>query len=37
MVPYRLDEHGPEERYYFLVERPGLDIVRLGDGEANLF
>ncbi|KJA24703.1 hypothetical protein HYPSUDRAFT_135758 [Hypholoma sublateritium FD-334 SS-4] len=32
MVPYKLDKHGPEEQHYFLVERPGLDVVCLGGG-----
>ncbi|KJA14339.1 hypothetical protein HYPSUDRAFT_150548 [Hypholoma sublateritium FD-334 SS-4] len=36
MVPHKLEKHGVEEQYYFLVERPGLDVVRLGGGEENL-
>lgn len=30
MVPHRLEKHRVEDNYHFLVERPGLDVVRLG-------
>ena len=33
MVPHRLEKHDTQDQYYFLVERPGLDVVRLGGGE----
>ncbi|KJA25532.1 hypothetical protein HYPSUDRAFT_134597 [Hypholoma sublateritium FD-334 SS-4] len=33
MVPHMLEKHSEEDRFYFLVERPGLDVVRLGGGE----
>jgi hypothetical protein len=33
MVPHKLEKHRVEEQYYFLVERPGLDVVRLGGSE----
>ena len=33
MVPHKLEKHGAEEKYHFLVERPGLDVVRLGGME----
>lgn len=35
MVLHRLDKHGPEEQYYFLVERLELDVVCLGGGDEN--
>jgi hypothetical protein len=34
MVPHKLERHRVEDHYHFLVERPGLDVVRLG-GENN--
>jgi hypothetical protein len=36
MVPHKLERHRVEDHYHFLVERPGLDVVRLGGGEDNL-
>jgi hypothetical protein len=36
MVPHKLEKHRAEEQHYFLVERPGLDVVRLGGSEENL-
>ena len=36
MVPHRLEKHNEQDQYYFLVERPGLDVVYLGGGEENL-
>lgn len=36
MIPHKLEKHRDEEQYYFLVERPGLDVVHLGGGEENL-
>ena len=30
MVPHKLERHRVEDNYHFLVERPGLDVVRLG-------
>jgi hypothetical protein len=36
MIPYRLEEHRVNGNYHFLVERPGLDVVRLGGGVDNL-
>lgn len=36
MIPHKLEKHGVEEQYYYLVERPGLDVVRLGGSEENL-
>jgi len=36
MVPHKLEKHGVEEQYYFLVEGPGLDVVRLGGSEENI-
>lgn len=33
MVPHRLEKHSAEDNFYFLVERPGLDVVRLGGME----
>ena len=35
MVPHRLEKHNMQDQYYFLVERPGLDVVCLGGGEEN--
>lgn len=35
MVPHKLERHGVEEEHYFLVERPGLDVVRLAGIEEN--
>lgn len=35
MVPHKLERHGEGEEYHFLVERPGLDVVRLGGMEAT--
>lgn len=36
MIPYKLKGHRIDGHYHFLVERPGLDVVRLGDGDDNL-
>lgn len=36
MVPHRLEKHSAEDQFYFLVERPGLDVICLGGGEENL-
>ena len=36
MVPHKLEKHQAEDHYYFLVERPGLDVVRLGGSEEYL-
>ena len=33
MVPHTLEKHGVDEKHYFLVERPGLDVVCLGGME----
>ncbi|KJA13103.1 hypothetical protein HYPSUDRAFT_151950 [Hypholoma sublateritium FD-334 SS-4] len=33
MVPHTLERHGVDEKHYFLVERPGLDVVCLGGME----
>ena len=33
MVPHKLEKHRDGEKHYFLVERPGLDVVRLGGME----
>lgn len=35
MIPHRLEKHKANEQYYFLLERPGLDVVCLGDSEEN--
>ena len=36
MVPHKLEKHRGEDDYRFMVERPGLDVVRLGGGEDDL-
>lgn len=36
MVPHKLEQYRVGEEHFFLVERPGLDVVRLGGMEANL-
>lgn len=36
MIPHKLDKHRVDEEFFFLVERPGLDVVRLGGGEESL-
>jgi hypothetical protein len=36
MVPYKLEKHCVEEKYYYLVERPGLDVARIGGSEENV-
>ena len=33
MIPYKLNGHCVDGNYHFLVERPGLDMVRLGGGD----
>ena len=33
MIPYKLNGHHVDSNYYFLVERPGLDMVQLGGGD----
>ncbi len=30
MIPHKLEKHEVGDMHYFLVERPGLDVVRLG-------
>ena len=36
MVPHKLEKHCVEDNYHFLVERPRLDVIRLGSGEDDL-
>ena len=36
MVPHKLEKHRGEDDYHFMVERPGLDVVRLEGGEDDL-
>ncbi|KAF8147192.1 hypothetical protein B0H34DRAFT_666950, partial [Crassisporium funariophilum] len=36
MVPHRLEGYRVDGDYHYLVERPGLDVVRLGGGEDRL-
>ena len=36
MIPYKLKGRRVDGNYHFLVERPGLDMVRLGGGGDNL-
>ena len=33
MIPYKLNGHCVHGNYHFLVERPGLGMVRLGGGD----
>ena len=33
MIHYKLNGHRVDGNYHFLVERPGLDVVQLGDGD----
>ncbi|KJA18806.1 hypothetical protein HYPSUDRAFT_144447 [Hypholoma sublateritium FD-334 SS-4] len=35
MVPHKLEGHETGDKHYFLVERPGLDVVRLADGHLD--
>lgn len=35
MIPHKLEKHSVDKEYYFLVERPGLDVVCLGGSEEN--
>jgi hypothetical protein len=36
MIPHKLEKHQVKEQYYFLVERPRLDVVHPGGSKENV-